>query len=120
MRRVFAVAMMWVLGACGSGPTSAEELCVAVVNVHGTLFTTSGASPVAGDSVTAESYLTVSRNRGCSDQPQPAIALGHSESSFLPAGTGLHEVEGTDPAERLVFWSDVVNEWLVLEPLVVP
>lgn len=112
-----AVALGAALAACDEGPVGAEGTCVAAVNIEGVTFTSSGAPAPPSNAVASTPYLTITRNTGCLDQGQPADPLAHGESNFLEVGTTLHTVEGYDATERLVYWSDVVDEWLVLEPI---
>jgi hypothetical protein len=105
-----------VLTACDAGQLGPEGLCVGAVNVNGIFYRAASIYLPASADVSSEPYLIVSRNTGCLDQGEPADPLAHGESNFLAAGTKLHIQTGYEPAERLVHWSPIISEWIVLMP----
>jgi hypothetical protein len=119
VRALGASVALIVLVGCDlspAGPFASDGLCVAVINVGGVLYSRASLPSVPPDAV-SDAFLHVTRNTGCLDQGQPADPLAPGESNFLDAGTVLHRVVGFRTEERLVHWSPVVAEWLVLMPM---
>ena len=123
MRHPMLLMLGLQLAACGESTTSVTAgACIAAVNVDGVTFTSGMELSVAPADVGAV-HLEVTVYTGCQDTPgatwetTPWVS---GVSNFLPVGTPIHRVEAFSPSERLAYWSDVIHEWLPLEPLATP
>jgi hypothetical protein len=118
-----------ILGALACGnPVGSEALCTALVRIDDVTYAASGMQ-VSDSLVDAQVFAEVTIAEECVDEPTsrggtyvitgPATVPGShdiadAESNFLPLGTTIYRVIGSDPGEKLAVWSSDQGSWLVL------